>query len=142
MLAEKLFLYLLRATGVFLLHISGMLESKNELEFYLPMFREALDYAGYLPHLYLFAMVSNFILNFELSIILIFQSLVLLAMPWRQFSVLFPKILSEAALCLAVFCLHCFVEDQVKTCSGTLLQLDEDFVRFTSIKRQVISSMS
>ena len=135
MLAEKLFLYLLRATGVFLLHVSGMLESKNELEFYLPMFREALDYAGYLPHLYLFAMVSNFILSFELSIILIFQSLVLLAMPWRQFSVLFPKILSEAALCLAVFVLHCFIEGE--TCSGNLLQLDEGFDGFNQMKRQV-----
>ena len=74
MLAKKFFLYLLRAAGVFLLHVSGMLESKDELEFYLPMFREALDYAGYLPHLYLFAMVRTFIVNFDLSIILIFCS--------------------------------------------------------------------
>ena len=48
-LAKKFFLYMLRAAVVFLLHIS-------ELESYLPMFREALDYAGFFPHFYLFAM--------------------------------------------------------------------------------------
>ena len=58
MLAKKFFLYLLRAAGVFLLHISGMLELKDELESYLPIFREALDYAGFFPHFYLFAMVG------------------------------------------------------------------------------------
>ena len=47
---------------------------------------------------------------------------------------IYPKILSEAALCLAVFCLHCFIEDQVETCSGTLLQLDEGFVGFHFLK--------
>ena len=61
MLAKKFFLYLLRAAGVFLLHISGMLELKDELESHLPMFREALGYAGYCPHFYLFAMVGNYV---------------------------------------------------------------------------------
>ena len=45
--------------------------------------------------------------------------------PRPKFAELFPKILSEAALCLAVFCLHYFIEDQLRTSSQTLLQLDE-----------------
>ena len=44
---------------------------------------------------------------------------------FANFVEVFPKILSEAALCLAVFCLHYFIEDQVRTSSETLLQLDE-----------------
>ena len=59
MLAKKFFLYLLRAAGVFLLHVSGLMEFKDDLKSYLPMamFQEALDYAGYLPHFYIYAMV-------------------------------------------------------------------------------------
>ena len=34
-----------------------------------------------------------------------------------KFFELLPKILSEAFLCLAVFSLHCFIEDQVETYS-------------------------
>ena len=58
-LLEKVFLYLLRAAGVFLLHISGFMDFKDELKSYLPIatLREALDYARYLPHFYIFAMV-------------------------------------------------------------------------------------
>ena len=58
-LPEKVLLYLLRAAGVFLLHISGLMEYKDELKYYLPIFQDALDYAGYLPHLYFFAMVRR-----------------------------------------------------------------------------------
>ena len=63
-LLEKVFLYLLRAAGVFLLHISGLVDFKDELKSYLPVakFQEALDYAGYLPHFYLYAMVRNYLL--------------------------------------------------------------------------------
>ena len=57
-LSEKSFLYLLRAAGIFLLHIFVML-LRNELEFNLPMFKEVLDYTGYLPHLYTYLMVGN-----------------------------------------------------------------------------------
>ena len=56
---KKFFLYLVRATGVFLLHMSGVLDLKDELESHLPMFQEILAYAGYLPHLYLCAMVRR-----------------------------------------------------------------------------------
>ena len=80
-------------------------------------------------------------MNFELSnLASLVQSLVLLVMPWSDFTVLLPKILSEVALCLAVFCLHCFIEDQDETCSGTLLLLDEDFVGLNFMKG-LVSSM-
>ena len=63
-LTERLFLYFLRAYGVFLLHISGMLEvqMKDELKSYLSMFmfKDALDFAGYLPLFYFVAMVGNY----------------------------------------------------------------------------------
>ena len=38
-----------------------MMEFKDELKFYLPLpiFQDALDYSGYLPHLYFFAMVRS-----------------------------------------------------------------------------------
>ena len=49
---------------------------------------------------------------------------------------LFPKILSEAALCLAVISLHYFIEDQINTCSETFLQLD-DGLGLDFMKRQV-----
>ena len=52
LITKKVFLYLLRSVGVFLLHISGMLEMqlKDELKSYLPvfLFKDALDYAIYL----------------------------------------------------------------------------------------------
>ena len=51
-------LYLLRAAGMFLFHISFMLV-RDELELNLPMFQEVLDYAGYLPHLNIYVMVSK-----------------------------------------------------------------------------------
>ena len=56
-------------------------------------------------------------------------------MPVSKFVEIYPKILSEAALCLAVFVLHCFIEGE--TCSGNLLQLDEGFDGFNQMKRQV-----
>ena len=55
---------------------------------------------------------------------------------FENFVEVFPKILSEAALCLAVFSLHQFIEDQVKTSCDTLLQLDEGF-GLDFMKRQV-----
>ncbi len=73
-LPEKVLLYLLRAAGVFLLHISGLMEYKDELKFYLPLplpiFQDALDYTGYLPHLYFFAMVRKELWKFNFLILL------------------------------------------------------------------------
>ena len=61
-LTERVFLYLLRAAGMFLLHVSGMLEVQmtDELKSYLSMFKDALDYARYLPLFYFGAMVGNY----------------------------------------------------------------------------------
>ena len=63
-LTQRVFLFLLRAAGVFLLHTSGMLEvqMKDELKSYLSMFmfKDALDFAGYLPLFYFVAMVGNY----------------------------------------------------------------------------------
>ena len=69
-LTEKVLLYLLRAAGVFLLHISGLMDFKDDLKSYLPMaiLQEALDYAGYLPHFYLYAMVRNYLSKFNFLI--------------------------------------------------------------------------
>ena len=67
-LPQKFFPYLLRAVGVFLLNISGMLDSKDELKSHLHMFQGALDYAGYLPHAYLFVLVSVYLSKFSLLI--------------------------------------------------------------------------
>ena len=63
-LGERVFLYLLRAAGMFLLHITGMLEVQmtDDLKSYLSMFifKDALDYARYLPLFYFVAMVGNY----------------------------------------------------------------------------------
>ena len=65
-LTERVFLYFLRAYGVFLIHISGMVEMemqmKDGLKSYLSMFlfKDALDYAGYLPLFCLIALVGNY----------------------------------------------------------------------------------
>ena len=63
-LTERVSLYFLRAYGVFLLHISGMLEVQmtDDLKSYLSMFmfKDALDYARYLPLFYFGAMVGNY----------------------------------------------------------------------------------
>ena len=62
-LTERVFLYLLRAAGMFLLHVSGMLEVQmtDDLKSYLSMFmfKDALDYARYLPLFYFVAMVET-----------------------------------------------------------------------------------
>ena len=63
-LAEKVFQFLLRVTGVLFLHISGMLEMQmmDELKSCLPMFmlQDAQYYAGYLPLIYFVTMVGNY----------------------------------------------------------------------------------
>ena len=68
-LPQKFFLYLLRAAGVFLIHISGMLDWKDELKTYLflPVFQDTLEYTGYLPHLYLYVLVGIFKMKIYLS---------------------------------------------------------------------------
>ena len=58
---KKFLPYLLRAVGMFFLHISGILDLKDDLKSYLPMFQDSLEYAGYLPHLYSFLLVSTYL---------------------------------------------------------------------------------
>ena len=50
----------------------------------------------------------------------------------------FLKVLSEAALCVAVVFLHKFIENEVKTSREPLMQLDEGFV-LDFMKRKVSS---
>ena len=59
-LPEKIFLYLVRAAGVFLLHSSGFMDLTDELKSHFPMFEDTLDYAGYFPHFYACAMVGRY----------------------------------------------------------------------------------
>ena len=59
-LTEQVFL--LRAAGIFLRHISDMkMQMKVELPVFL--FKDALDYVGYIPLFYLVAMVGGIILQ-------------------------------------------------------------------------------
>lgn len=117
---KKFLPYLLRASGIFFLHISGILDLRDELKSYVPMFQDSLEYAGYLPHLYSFLLALG-----------------LLVIPRTKLEELVPKILSEAALCSAVFFLNYFIEDQGKTLSDNLPQLEEDF-GFDEIQRPII----